>query len=61
MDENTVNSIDSDQQIDDKFEIDGIKYSLDEKDLTNTSLQDTSTNTTGTIFFPCICNLGQKK
>ena len=61
MDENTVNSIESDKKnINNKFEIDGIKYSLDEKDLGNTRLQNTGTNATGTNSLPCICYLGSE-
>ena len=61
MDENTVNSIDSDQHIDDKLELDGIKNTLDEKDLANTRLQDTSPNATGSNSLPCTCNLDPKQ
>ena len=60
MDENTVNSINSDQHGDNRFEIDSIKYSLDEKDLANTRHQDTSTNTASTYSFPHMCNLDPK-
>ena len=61
MDENTVNSIDSDQNINNKFKIDSIKYFLDENDLDNTRLQDTNTYTTGTDSLPGICNLDREK
>ena len=39
MDENTVKTIDSDQNVSTKFKIDGIRYFLDEKDLARTRLQ----------------------
>ena len=61
MDENTVNSIDTDQNINNKSEIDGIKYFLDEKYLSNTRLQDTNINVTGTKSLPHICNLDPEK
>ena len=61
MDENTVNKTESVQNINDKFEIDSIKYSQDEKDLANTRLQNTSTNVTGTNSLPCICNFDLQK
>ena len=54
---NTVSSIDSDQNINSKFKIDGINYFLEVKDFSNTRLQDRNTNATGTGFFSCICNL----
>ena len=55
-----MNSIDSDQHVNNKLEIDSIKYSLDEKDFANPRLQDTNTDTMGTISLPCICNLDLK-
>ena len=58
---NTVNSIKSDQNMNNKFEIDGIKYSLDEKELANTRLHNTSANGTGTNSLPCTCNLDPEK
>ena len=56
-----VNSIKSYQDINNKFKIDGIKYSLDEKDLASTRLQNTSTDATGTNSLPHICNLDPEK
>ena len=61
MDKNTVNSINSNQQVDDKFKIDGIKYSLDEKDLPSSRLQDTSNNSIGTSSLSHVCNLDPEK
>ena len=52
-----MNSTESDQNINNKFKIDGIKYSLDKKDLGNTRLQNTSPNAIVTNSLPCTCNL----
>ena len=56
-----MDSVDNNQNITNKFEIDGIKYFIDEKDLSNTRLQDTNTHTTGTNSLPHICNLVPRK
>ena len=57
----TVNSVHSDQHVNNKFKIDGIEYFLDKKDFANTRFHDTSTNATGTNSLPHICNLDPDK
>ena len=47
-DENTVYNIESDQNVNNKFQIDGIKYYLNGKDLANFKSQDTNAYTINT-------------
>ena len=57
----TVYSIDSDQNVNNKFEIDGIKYWLNEKDLANFKSLDTNAHTIGTNSLLSMCNLNPEK
>ena len=61
MVENILSSLDSNQNVNNKFEIDSFKHFLNEKDLSNPRLQDTNTDVTDTNSLPCICNLGLEK
>ena len=54
MDENMINSVDSDQNL--KFEIDGRQYLLDRDDLDNIHASAMGTNS-----LPNTCNLDQEK
>ena len=53
MDENTINSLDSDQNSNNKSEIDGKQYILDKNDADNRHASITSTNP-----LPHTCSLG---
>ena len=52
---------DSNQNVNNKFEIDSIKYFPNEKDLANPRLQDTNTGSTDANSSLCICNLDLEK
>ena len=56
-----MSGIHSDQNVNNKFEMNSIKYFLNEKGLANPRLQDTNTDTTDSKSLPCICNLDQEK
>ena len=55
-DENMVNSLDSDQNSNNKFKIDGRQYILDKNDLDNTHA-----STTSATSLPHACNLDPVK
>ena len=54
-DKNTVCSVNSNQNVNNKFEIHNSKYCINEKDLTN--LQSTDTHTVNTNSVSCMYNL----
>ena len=60
-DENTVCILDSDQNVNNKFETDGIKYCLNRKDFANFKSQDTDAHAIDTISLSSMCNLDPEK
>ena len=55
--ENTVCSVDSNQNVNNEFEIDNIKHCLNEKDLTNHLSQSTDAHSVDTNTISCMYNL----
>ena len=60
-DKNTVCSVASNQNVNNEFEIDDIKYFPDEKDLTNSQSQGTDTHTVDPNTLSHMCNLNPTK
>ena len=60
-DNNTVCSVESNQNINNKFEIDDIKFCLPEKDLANLQCQDTDAHIVDTNSLSCMYNLDPEK
>ena len=60
-DENAVCSIDSDQNVNNKFEIDGIEYCLNGKDFADFKSQDTNAHFIDTNSLSCMYDLDPEK